>query len=270
MIETSCIDRLAAVHPAAQVAEGVAIGPFTTIGENVKIGAGTQIGPHVNIEGWTEIGEDNRISAFVSIGGPPQDLKYAGEMTVIRIGNRNVLREFVTVNRGTKGGGGVTSLGDDNFLMAYAHIAHDCHVGNHCILANAATLAGHVEIEDHVTLGAFCGVHQFCRLGRHCFIGGYSVITKDVLPYSKTVGARSTRCYGPNALGLRRKSFSPESIIALQRAFRRLLQPGLNTRQAVDQIEGELAGDPEVDYLVHFIRTSRRGTYTRAGGEGGD
>jgi UDP-N-acetylglucosamine acyltransferase len=268
MIETSVgIDSLAVVHAGAQIAAGVTVGPYTVIGENVRIGRGTRIAAHVNIEGWTEIGEDNAISPFVSIGAPPQDLKYAGEKTSVQIGNRNTLREFVTIHRGTKGGGALTRLGDDNLLMAYSHIAHDCKVGSHCILANAATLAGHVEIQDHVTLGAFCGVHQYCRLGRHAFIGGYTVVTKDVLPFSKTVAQRMTRVFGVNALGLRRKNFKPGSIAALQNAFRKLLLPGLNTTQAVEMIEREGAEVPEVQCLIEFIRSSKRGAYTRAGGE---
>lgn len=270
MIETSGIDRLAVIQPGAQIAEGTTIGPYTTIGEHVNIGPGNRIAAHVSIEGWTDIGEENVISPFVSIGGPPQDLKYAGEKTHVRIGHRNTLREFVTVNRGTKGGGGLTEIGSENLFMAYSHVAHDCRIGNQCILANAATLAGHVEIQDHVTLGAFSGVHQFCRLGQHSFIGGYSVITKDVLPFSKTVGRRTTEVYGVNAIGLRRRHLPASSIEALQKAFRKLLLPGLNTSQAVDRIEAELAEDPEVRRLIEFIRTSRRGAYTRAGGEGGE
>lgn len=267
MTPTTGIDPRAVVAAGARIADGVTIGPYAVIGENVTIGAGTSIAAHVAIDGWTEIGEENKISTFVSIGGEPQDLKYRGEITRVRIGNRNTIREFVTVNRGTGGGGGVTEVGSDNLLMAYAHVAHDCHIGNHCILANAATLAGHVEIQDHVTLGAFCGVHQGCRLGRHAFIGGYTVITKDVLPFSKTVAPRSTSVYGANTIGLRRKNLNPDSIAALGNAFRKLLRPGLNTRQAVEQIEAECGGDPEVMCLVRFIRESVRGVYTRAGGE---
>lgn len=266
----SGIDRLAVVHPGADIAEGVTIGPYSVVGENVKIGRGTSLASHVTIDGWTEIGEDNSVSPFVSIGTPPQDLKYAGEMTLVRIGHRNTIREFVTVNRGTKGGGGLTQIGHDNLLMAYSHVAHDCKVGSNCILANAATLAGHVEIQDHVTLGAFSGVHQFCRLGRHSFVGGYTVITKDVLPYSKTVGRRTTCVYGVNAIGLRRKNLPADSIEALQKAFRKLLHPGLNTTQAIEQIEREIAADTEVRYLVEFLRHSRRGAYTRTGGESGE
>jgi len=270
LTQTTGIDPRAAVHPGARISADAMIGPYCVIGENVRIGAGNRLISHVTVDGWTEIGEGNLILPFVSIGHPPQDLKYAGDETHVRIGRNNTIREFVTIHRGTKGGGGLTQIGDHNLIMAYSHIAHDCFIGDHCILANAATLAGHVEIQDYVNLGAFCGVHQFCRLGRHAFIGGYTVITKDVLPFSKTVAPRTTSVYGVNAIGLRRKSLTPESISALQRAFRKLLQPGLNTSQALAEIEADMNGDPEVGHVVEFIRASKRGVYTRAGGEGAE
>ncbi len=261
------IDPLTVIHPGAQIADDVSIGPYCVIGEHAWIGRGTRMVSHVTIDGWTEIGEENTIFPFVSIGAPPQDLKYAGEKTFVRIGNHNSIREFVTIHRGTKGGGGLTQIGNGNLLMAYTHIAHDCSVGNRCILGNAATLAGHVEIQDDVTLSAFCGVHQHCRLGRHAFIGGYTVITKDVLPYSKTVAPRSTSVYGANAIGLCRQRIPSDSITALQKAFRMLLVPGRNTTQALEEIEKDLHDDSEVQHLVAFIRTSKRGVYARAGGE---
>jgi UDP-N-acetylglucosamine acyltransferase len=188
----------------------------------------------------------------------PQDLKFAGEETFLEIGNHNVFREYVSVHRGTKGGGGRTHIGHHNFVMAYAHVAHDCALGSHIILANAATLAGHVVVEDHVTIGAFSGVHQFCRVGRHAYVGGYTVVTKDVLPYSKTVSERNTHAFGVNTIGLERKGFTPEQIRNIKAAFRLLLQSRLNTTQAVAAIRSELES-PEAQVLLDFIETSTRG-----------
>jgi UDP-N-acetylglucosamine acyltransferase len=213
------------------------------------------------IDGWTEIGDGNQIFPFASIGLIPQDLKFRGEQTKLVIGDGNVFREFVTIHRGTAGGGGVTEIGDRNVFMAYAHVAHDCHVGNHTIFGNAATLGGHVTVEDFATISAFSGVHQFCRVGQHAFIGGYSVVTKDALPYAKTVGNRA-RIYGLNTIGLERRKFSKEAIGKLRRAFRYLLHS--NTSRALAQIDR----DPslhceEVQYLLDFIRTSSRGVSLR-------
>jgi UDP-N-acetylglucosamine acyltransferase len=249
------------VHPGARIGAGTVIGPYAVIGEHVRIGRDCRIGASSAVDGWTEIGDGNQIFPFASVGLIPQDLKFKGEPTRLIIGNRNVIREFVTIHRGTAGGGGVTEIGDDNVFMAYAHVAHDCHVGNHTIFGNAATLGGHVTVEDYATISAFSGVHQFCRVGKYAFIGGFSVITKDALPFAKTVGNRA-RIYGLNTIGLVRRKFSPDSVAKLRRAYRYLLHS--NTSRALAQIER----DPtltceEVQYVVDFIRTSTRGVGLR-------
>lgn len=253
------IHPTAVIHPKAKLGKGVSVGPFSTIGEHVLIGAVTEIAAHVAIEGPTEIGSHCKIYPFASIGHPPQDLKYSGGPTRLEIGDHNIFREFVTVHRGTKQGGGLTSIGDHNYFMAYAHVAHDCHLGNHIILANAATLAGHVTIGDYATVGAFSGVHQFCRIGPHGFVGGYSVVTRDVLPYSKTVSERGTHAYGVNALGLKRRGVSPESIERLHHAFHTLLAEKLNTSQALNKLKLEKNLSEEVKILIEFIESSERG-----------
>jgi UDP-N-acetylglucosamine acyltransferase len=255
------IHPTAIVHPGASIGAGTEIGPYVTIGPHVRIGKDCRVGASTVIDGMTEIGDGNEIFPMASVGLIPQDLKFGGETTRLLIGNRNVIREFVTIHRGTAGGGGVTRIGDRNLFMAYAHIAHDCHVGNETIFANGATLAGHVLVEDCATVGAFSGVHQFCRVGKYAFIGGYSVVTKDALPFAKTVGNRA-RIYGVNTIGLVRRKFSPESIAKLRRAYRYLLHS--NTSRALAQIERDpsLKCD-EVQYVVDFIRTSTRGVGLR-------
>lgn len=254
----SAIHPSAIIHPESELGDNVSIGPYTVIGRDVRVGAGTEIAAQVVIEGPTTIGRDCKIFPFASLGQVPQDLKFHGERTELIIGNNNVFREFVTFHRGTSGGGGKTVVGDDNFFMAYTHVAHDCRIGSHIIMGNAATLAGHVFVDDHSSVGAFSGIHQFCRVGKYGFIGGYSVITKDVLPYSKTVGNRP-QCYGPNSIGLRRKGFSNVAIEEIHHAFRLLLQSKLNTRQAVDAIEKELSASEHIIYFLDFIRHSPRG-----------
>jgi len=222
------------------------------------------------IDGNTVIGDETEVFPFASIGLPPQDLKYRGEDTRLVIGQRNIFREFVTIHRGTAGGGGQTTIGDDNLFMAYAHVAHDCRIGHHTIFGNAATLGGHVSVEDYATISAYSGVHQFCRVGRHAFIGGYSVVTKDALPFAKSVGNRA-RVYGLNKIGLIRRGFTEERVGQLKRAYRYLLQSKLNTTQALQQIEQDptLACE-EVAYLVEFIRTATRGAILRRGGRRSD
>ena len=259
------IHQTAIVHPGAVIGEGTTIGPYCTIGAHVQIGRHNKIGASCVIDGVTEIGDNNDISPMTSIGLVPQDLKFGGEPTRVVIGNRNVIREFVTIHKGTGGGGGITSIGDHNLLMAYTHIAHDCHVGSETIFANAATLAGHVLVEDYATVGAFSGVHQFCRVGRYAFIGGYSVVTKDALPFVKSVGNRA-RIYGINTIGLRRRGFAQDTIAKLNRAYRYLLHS--NTSRALAQIERDasLMKCDEVRYLVEFIRTSKRGAGLRRPG----
>ena len=252
------IHSTAIVSPEAKIGTNVCIGPYCRIGDRVTIGNDCRFESHVVVEGPTAIGDDNQFYPFGTIGLQPQDLKFKGEETFLTIGNHNIFREYVNVHRGTKGGGGHTRIGDYNFLMAYAHVGHDSTLGNHIIMANAATLAGHVTIEDHATVGAFSGVHQYCRVGMHGYVGGYSVITKDVLPYSKTVSERNTHSYGPNIIGLERKGFTPEQIQNIKAAFRLLLQSKLNTSQALEVIRAKLQS-PEVQILVDFIEAAERG-----------
>lgn len=252
------------IHPTAIVSQraelgaNVAVGPYTLIGDHVTIHDEVEIAGHVVIEGPCEIGQGTRIFPFASLGQPPQDLKYKGEATRLRIGERNVIREGVTMNRGTWQGGSLTAVGDDNLFMAQAHVAHDCVIGSHNVFANLAALAGHVTLGDHITLGAYTGVHQFCRIGNYAFIGGHSKIVKDALPYARTDG-KDAQCYGANTVGLRRQGFSNESIRAIQHAFHLLLAAKLNTSQALARIKAELAGAPEIDYLIEFIETTQRG-----------
>jgi UDP-N-acetylglucosamine acyltransferase len=253
------IDSTAVVSGHAVLAPDVTVGAYAVVGPNVTIGAGCVIGPFTRVEGPTTIGERNHFYGHASIGGPPQDLKYRGEHTELAIGNDNVIREFVTINRGTTGGGGKTTVGSHNFFMAYSHVAHDCHIGDHTIFANNATLAGHVEIGDYTTVGAFSAVHQFCRVGEQAFIGGGSMITQDVLPFAKTVASRDNRTYGINTIGLERKGFSKETVDALQRAYRILVRSKLKLDDALMQIEAELGLYPEARYLVDFVRESKRG-----------
>ncbi len=258
------IDSTARVDPRAKIGQGTAIGPNTAIGPHVRIGANCRIAANVVIDGWTDIGDDCEVYPFASIGLVPQDLKFRGEQTRLTIGSRNIFREFVTIHRGTAGGGGVTRIGDRNVFMAYVHIAHDCHVGNHTIFGNMATLGGHVTVQDYANISAGSGVHQFCRIGKHAFIGGYSVVTKDALPYARTVGSRPARIFGANTIGLVRRGMSADVISKLKRSFRYLLQSKLNTTSALRQIERDASlACPEVQYLVDFIRTSQRGVILR-------
>ncbi|MEZ5317655.1 MAG: acyl-ACP--UDP-N-acetylglucosamine O-acyltransferase [Vicinamibacterales bacterium] len=255
------VHETALVDPLARLGRGSEIGPFATIGPGVVIGEDCRIGASAIIDGLTTVGDRTEIFAFASIGLAPQDLKFRGEPTRLDIGTDNVFREFVTIHRGTAGGGGVTTIGHHNLFMAYAHVAHDCHVGSHTIFGNAATLGGHVTVEDFSTISAYSGVHQFCRVGQHAFIGGYTVVTRDALPYAKTVGNRA-RIYGVNTIGLERRGFSPELIVKLRRAYRHLLQH--NTSRALELIERDpTMAAPEVRYLVDFITSSQRGVILR-------
>ena len=258
------IDPRAVVYPGAQIGEGTTIGPHASIGPNVRIGANCRIGASAVVDGWTEIGDDTAIYPFASIGLAPQDLKYQGEPTRLVIGRRNIFREFVTINRGTRGGGGVTTIGDRNVFMAYVHVAHDCNVGDDTIFGPHATLGGHVAVESYANISAGSAVHQFCRVGRHGFIGGYSVITKDALPYARTVGSRPARTFGTNSTGLNRRGVTADVVQKLKRSFRYLLQSKLNTTTALRQIEQDASlACAEVQYLVDFIRNSRRGVILR-------
>ncbi|MBS1796868.1 MAG: acyl-ACP--UDP-N-acetylglucosamine O-acyltransferase [Acidobacteria bacterium] len=255
---TSFIHPTAIVSPRAVIGDDCFIGPFCTIGDEVTLGSQVHLESHVVVDGKTSIGDETRIFPFVSIGHAPQDLKYKGEPTATEIGKRNHLREFVTVHRGTVGGGGLTKIGDDNLLMAQAHVAHDCLIGNEVIMANAATLAGHVEIADRANVGAYSGVHQFCRVGREAFVGGYSVVVKDALPFAISQGNHA-KCYGLNRIGMKRRGYSKETIEKLHHAYHLLLLSKLNTTQAVERIREDIADCPEVDYLVEFIESSKRG-----------
>jgi UDP-N-acetylglucosamine acyltransferase len=258
------IDPTAIVHPSARVGEGTAIGPHAMIGPNVRLGAHCRVGASAVIEGWTDIGDNTEIYPFASIGLIPQDLKFRGEKSRLVIGRRNIFREFVTINRGTRGGGGVTMIGDRNVFMAYVHVAHDCQVRNDTIFGPHATLGGHVTVEDFANISAGSAVHQFCRVGQHAFIGGYSVVTKDALPYARTVGSRPARIFGANTIGLMRRGFSPEVVEKLKGAFRYLLQSKLNTTRALQQIHHDRSlACEEVQYLIDFIRTSQRGVILR-------
>jgi UDP-N-acetylglucosamine acyltransferase len=260
---------MARIHPTATVssdarlADDVEVGAYALVGPNVSIGAGTVVGPYTRVEGPAEIGEQNQFYGHASVGGPPQDLKYAGSPTRIIIGNRNRVREFVTLNRGTEHGGGLTQIGDDNYFMTGSHVAHDCFVGSHIVFANAAALAGHVTVGDYATIGAFSAVHQFCNVGEHAFIGGGTMCTQDVLPYVKTVAARPNKTYGVNSIGLQRKGVPKETIDALQRAYKMLAYSKTTMKDTLALIESELGSIDEVRTLTEFIRRAERGFILR-------
>lgn len=249
----------AIVDPAARIAESAEIGPYCIIGAEVEIGARTRLMANIFVDGPTTVGEDNIFYPYSTVGVASQDLKYHGERAETRIGSRNKIREFVTIHRGTEGGGAVTSVGDDNLLMAYTHVAHDSTVGNHVVLGHGATLGGHVTIGDWAVVSAFSGVHQFCRIGRHAIVGGYSVITQDVLPFSNTVSERPIKVYGANRIGMERRGFSTESIECLQTALRLLTRGQLNTTQAIEKIRADVPACAEVDELIEFIQSAERG-----------
>ncbi|MEF3193674.1 MAG: acyl-ACP--UDP-N-acetylglucosamine O-acyltransferase [Halothiobacillaceae bacterium] len=251
------IDPRAVIHSEARIGKNVSIGPFSIIGAGVEIGEGTWIGPHVVIQGPTRIGRDNRIYQFASIGEAPQDLKYAGEPTWLEIGDRNTIREYCTMHRGTVQGQGVTRIGNDNLFMVATHIAHDCVIGNKVIMANAASLAGHVVVEDWAILSGFSVVHQFCRIGAHSFAGGATKITQDIPPFVMVDGARA-RAIGINKNGLKRRNFSEETIRDLHRAFKLLIR-NRPTKENWDEAEEMAATCPEVRQFLDFIRASQRG-----------
>lgn len=252
------IHDTAIVSSKAKLGADCHIGAFSIVGDDVTLGERVRVESHVVIDGKTSIGGETHIFPFVSIGLAPQDLKYAGEPTATEIGKRNQIREFVTIHRGTAGGGGLTKIGDGNLLMAQAHVAHDCQIGNEVIMANAATLAGHVEIADRANIGAYSGVHQFCRVGLEAFVGGYSVIVKDAPPFAIIQGNHA-KCFGLNRVGMRRRGYPKDTIEKLHHAFHLLLSAKLNTTQAVEKIREEISGCKEVDLLLEFIETSKRG-----------
>lgn len=254
----------AVVHPLAQLDKGVTIGPFSVIGEGVIIHKNTRIEANVSISGRTEIGRECLFSPFSSIGTEPQDLAYKSEETVVRIGDRNVFREFITVHRGTLKGGGETVIGSDNYFMAYSHVAHDCRVANETVFINGATLGGHVFVSDHVTISAFTGIHQFCRLGKHAYLGGYTVITQDVLPFCRVAGSRPTLFYGLNAIGLRRKGYSRDRIRALKQMFKIFFYSDLNSSQALEEIKKTFPPGEDRDEIIRFVESSTRGIVKKA------
>ena len=252
------IHPTAIIYPGAQLGVGVSVGPYSIVGEHAEIGDNTWIGPHVVISGHTRIGTDNRIFQFSSIGGIPQDKKYAGEPTRLEIGNRNTIREFCTFNLGTAQDEGVTRIGDDNWLMAYVHIAHDCQVGNQTIFANNAQIAGHVHVDDWAILGGFTGVHQFCRVGAHVMTAASTLILGDVPPYVMAAGNSATP-YGINVEGLKRRGFSPEVLMTLKRAYRTLYKSGLTLDEARTKLEEEAKDHPEIQPILDFLAVSKRG-----------
>jgi UDP-N-acetylglucosamine acyltransferase len=252
------IHPTAIVSERAQLGDDCHIGPYSTIGDEVVLGLGVRLESHCVIDGRTTIGDETHIFPFVSIGLASQDLKYRGEPAETRIGRRCAIREFVTIHRGTEGGGMLTQVGDDCLIMAQAHIAHDCILGDGVIMANGATLAGHVLVEERAQIGAYSGVHQFCRVGREAYVGGYSVVVKDALPFALSVGNHA-RCYGLNITGMKRRGYARKTINALHHAFHLLLSSRLNTSQALSAIREELKDSREVEELVRFIETSKRG-----------
>jgi UDP-N-acetylglucosamine acyltransferase len=253
------IDSTASVHPSAVIGAGSTVGAHAVIGPHVVLGRRVTIDASAVIDGDTTIGDGTHVYPFASVGLAPQDLKYRGERTRLVIGARNQIRECVTIHRGTVGGGGVTTLGDRNLIMAYAHIAHDCQVGSDTIFGPGATLGGHVTVEDFAQISAYSGVHQFCRVGRYAFIGGYSVVTKDALPFARTVGNRA-RVYGINSVGLVRRGFDADRVRRLKRAYRYLLTSKLAPAKAIDVITADPAvASPDVDYLIRFFKSSARG-----------
>jgi UDP-N-acetylglucosamine acyltransferase len=263
------VDPLARVAPGAVLEPGARVGPFCLVGPQVRIGRGTTLDSHVVVDGDTRVGEGNHFFPFSSIGLVPQDLKFRGEPTRVEIGDRNVFREGTTVHRGTAGGGGVTRIGSDNLFMAQVHVAHDCLVGSHTVFANGSALSGHVEVQDFATLGGFSGVHQFCRVGTHAFMGGATIATRDVAPYSLTVGNRA-HFFGVNAVGLRRRGLPAEAIAAIRRAYRLLSREGLPPAEALRRLEAEGSPRPEVRAVIDFVRSSRRGVILQRRRKGAD
>jgi UDP-N-acetylglucosamine acyltransferase len=254
------IHPTAIVDNTAEISPDASIGPYCIVGPQTTIAAGVVLDSHIYIHGWTSIGRNCHFFSHSSFGTDPQDLKYKGEPTRLEMGENNIVREFATFNRGTLGGHKITVVGDNNYFMAYSHVAHDCIIGNNVIMANAATLAGHVTIADHATIGAFSAVHQFCRVGTHAFIGGFSVVTRDALPFIKTVGERNeAKIYGINAIGLQRKGFSAQSIKELKQVYRLLFRSKMNTGEALAKVQEQQWTAPEVGALIDFITSSERG-----------
>lgn len=253
------IHQTAIISPSARLGAKVQIAAYAVVGDEVELGAGCILHHHAVVHGPTRLGRNNHIYPFAVIGGDPQDRTYANERVSLEVGDENIFREFCSVNRGTKKGGGITKLGNHNLIMNYAHIGHDDQIGNHTEFVNGATLAGHVTVEDYAIIGAFCPIHQFCRIGQHSYIAANTVITQDVPPFSKIVAPRETRCYGLNSVGLERQGFTPERIAALEQAYRLLLRSKLNTTQAVAAMRETLNGSQDVIQLITFIESAERG-----------
>jgi UDP-N-acetylglucosamine acyltransferase len=258
-MSTGKIHAQAQVSPEAKIGAGVEVGAFAVVGAGVELGEGCVLHPHAVVYGPSRFGAKNVFHSFCVIGGDPQDYTFRGEHVKLEAGNENIFREHVTITRGTKKGGGITRIGNNNFFLSYSHVGHDCQVGSHTLFVNGATLAGHVTVQDFVTLGAFSPVHQFCRLGRYAYIGACTVITQDVPPFSLIVTERETKCFGANTIGLERKGFSAERIQALQRAFRLLLRSKKNTTQALEEMRKTLAGSDDVQELIAFVEKAERG-----------
>lgn len=253
------IDERAQIHPSAKIADNVTVGPWTVIDENVEIGEGSWIGPHVVIRGPTKIGRNNKIFQFASVGEEPQDKKYAGEDTWLEIGDNNIIREYVTLNRGTVQGGGYTKIGSGNLLMAYVHVAHDCIIHNNTIFANNASLAGHVEVRDHAILSGFSGIHQFCVVGEYSFVAKGALVAKDVPPYMLVAGIEKPTTYGLNVEGLRRHNFSAETIALLRKAYKDIYRKGLSLAHAIDNLKTMAPGDKNLQLLIDFLQQTQRG-----------
>ncbi len=249
---------MARVSPNATIGPGSCIGPGCIIGDDVHIGKNTIVGPYCVIEGPTTIGDSCKLTGYASIGSPPQDLKYKGGDTRLVIGDNNTIREFVTINRGTEHGGGITRIGSHNLIMAYCHVAHDCHLGDYIVMGNVATLAGHVHVEDHVIIGGLSAVHQFTRLGQYAMIGGGSMVSMDIIPYAMATGDRA-RLFGINTVGLKRNGFSPDAIRVIKKAFKILFKEGLSLNNALGRLEREFGDIEEVSRMLKFIRSSERG-----------
>lgn len=252
------IHQTAIVHPGAIIGANVEIGPYSIIGENVQIGEGTKIGPHVLIDGWTTIGRNNQIHAGAQLGIEPQDLKFRGEKSFLIVGDNNIIREYATLSRGTEGGGGETHVGNDNLIMTYVHLSHDVLIGSHCVIVSGTALGGHVVVEDHVTVGGMAGVHQFTKIGRMAMVGACTKVVKDVPPFV-TVDGHPARVVGINVVGLRRKGVGQEVREEIKRAYKILYRSDLNVSQAIEQMENQLQGYPEIDHFIRFIRSAERG-----------
>ena len=253
------IHKTAVVHPSAKLSPGVSIGPYSVVDGDVTIGDGVRIGSHCVVTGQTTIGKNCKIFSGAIVGSQPQDKKFRGDENVfLRIGENNVIREYVTINPGTADGGGKTVIGDNNLIMVYSHIAHDCLVGNNCVLANAAALAGHVTLEDNAVLGGLTGIHQFVRLGRLSIVGGCSKVVQDIPPFS-TCDGHPAKVFGINSIGLKRAKFSLETVTRIKKAFKILFGSGLSKTTAIERIEKELGPCPEVEHLIFFIKMSKRG-----------